>query len=200
MPNYAVLTGDIIKSSQLPDGGLSRIFENLQTAADLLTAWQGQPAFLTRNRGDGWQMVATPDMALRTMFIARAAVRMTDKRFDTRVALSIGAGTIDGTDLADAAGPAFTASGQALETMPKRRSFAVDPSGGTTDAILRLSEEIIGRWTDTQAAIALSALNPSRPTQSELAAHFGISQQAIQQTIDAAGIDCLLDVCEIIDG
>ncbi len=199
MTNYAVLTGDIIKSSQLPEGGLDLIFKNLQSVADTIELWQGTPAYLTRNRGDGWQMVADPRFALRATFAARAAVRMTDRRFDTRIALAIGAGTITGTDLSNAAGPAFTKSGQSLENMPKKRTFSVAPHGGTHSLILRLAEEIIARWTDTQAGLALRALAPNRPTQSELAAQMGITQQSVQQSLDASGIDGLIDICEALD-
>ncbi len=63
MTNYAVLTGDIVKSSRLPEDGLDRIFANLQRVADDIAAWQGSSAYLTRNRGDGWQMAVAPNLA-----------------------------------------------------------------------------------------------------------------------------------------
>ncbi|WP_458790828.1 hypothetical protein [Yoonia sp. MH D7] len=199
MADYAVLTGDIIKSSQLPDGGLDLIFNNLHLAADVIEKWQGAPAYLTRNRGDGWQMVADPRFALRATFAARAAVRMTDRRYDTRIALAVDTGTLAGSDLSTASGPAFIKSGQALEAMPKKRTFSVVPEGGTHSLILRLAEEIIARWTHTQAALALRALAPNRPTQAELALQLGITQQSVQQSLDASGVDALIDICEALD-
>ncbi|MCK0094790.1 hypothetical protein MWU60_04365 [Yoonia sp. F2084L] len=199
MANYAVLTGDIVKSSQLPEGGLDRIFANLERASDLIAGWQDAPTYLTRNRGDGWQMAVAPQFALRAVFAARAAVRMTDKRFDTRVALALGDGVIPGDTLADAHGPVFTASGQALEAMPRRRDMIVVDNESTLAVALRLAEEIIKRWTEAQAEVALLALDPENPSQAALAASLDVTKQTIQQHAEASGIDALIEACEVLD-
>jgi hypothetical protein len=200
MTNYAVLTGDIVKSSDLPDGGLDRIFANLGRAADMIAAWQGAPAYLTRHRGDGWQMAVAPQFALRAVFASRAAVRMTDKRFDTRIALALGTGVISSKTLADASGPVFTASGQALEEMARKRDMVLAGGQGTYGVALRLSEEIIKRWTDAQAEVALLALAPDRPTQAALAAVLNVTKQTIQGHMEASGVDALIETCEMLDG
>lgn len=200
MTNYAVLTGDIVKSSQLPDGGLDRIFANLALAAEQIGTWQGNSAHLTRNRGDGWQMAVSPAFALRSVFVARAAVRMTDKRFDTRIALALGTGIIPGVTLADASGPVFTASGQALEHMPRKRDMVVAGDQGTHAVVLRLAEEIIKRWTEAQAEVALLSLAPQKPTQMAIATQLNVSQQTVQGHIDSSGVDALIETCEVLDG
>lgn len=199
MTNYAVLTGDIVKPSQLPEGGLDRIFANLSRAADDIADWQGSPVYLTRHRGDGWQMAVAPRFTLRAIFAARAAVRMTDKRFDTRVALAIGTGVISGNTLADAYGDAFTASGQALEAMPRKRDMVVAENKGPHAVVLRLSEEIIKRWTEAQAEVALLALSPDNPSQSALADTLDVTKQTIQGHVEASGVDALVEICAIVD-
>ena len=199
MTNYAVLTGDIVKSSDLPDGGLDQIFANLSMAAEHIATWQDAPAYLTRNRGDGWQMAVRPDFALRATYAARAAPRLTHKRYDTRVALAIGPGQIPGATLADATGDVFVSSGRTLESMPRRRLMSFGDPDGVYGIILRLAEEIIKSWTETQAKVALCALAPNRPTQSALAAALGVSQQTVQGHLDAGGIDALVESCEVID-
>lgn len=199
MANYAVMTGDIVKSSQLPDGGLDRIFAHLGRAAEQIAAWQGSSAYLTRNRGDGWQMAVSPAFALRAVFAARAAVRMTDKRFDTRIALALGDGTIPGDTLSDASGPVFTASGQALEHMARKRDMVAAGNAGTYAIALRLSEEIIKRWTEAQAEVAFLALDPSKPTQDALAAKLNMSQQGVQKHLEASGVEALIEICEALD-
>jgi hypothetical protein len=199
MTNYAVLTGDIVKSSDLPDGGLDRIFANLGRAAEKIAAWQGSSVYLTRNRGDGWQIAVSPAFALRAVFITRAAVRMTDKRFDTRIALALGNGTIPGQTLADASGPVFNASGQALEHMPRKRDMVIAGNEGMQAIALRLSEEIIKRWTEAQAEVALYALDPTKPTQDTLATKLNMSQQGIQKHVDASGVEALIEICEALD-
>ncbi|MEM9786505.1 MAG: hypothetical protein AAF801_08375, partial [Pseudomonadota bacterium] len=200
MPNYAVLTGDIVKSSQLPTGGLDRIFASLTKASETIGRWQDAPTYFTRNRGDGWQMAVSAAFALRAVFAARAAVRMVDKRFDTRIALAFGEGTIPSETLADAYGPVFTASGQALEQMPRKRDMVIADSGGTYAVTLRLAEEIVKRWTEAQAEVALHALAPDQPTQTALASALNVTQQTIQGHIDGAGVDALIAACEAYDG
>lgn len=200
MPQYAVLTGDIVKSSQLPGGGLERIFESLTRTSEVISGWQDAPTYFTRNRGDGWQMAVVPSFALRAVFAARAAVRMVDKRFDTRIALALGEGTIPGATLADAAGPAFTASGQALEAMPRKSNMIFADNSGAYAAILHLSDEIIKSWTEAQAEVALLALAPEHPTQAALALALDVTKQTVQAHVDASGVDALVATCEIIDG
>lgn len=200
MTNYAVLTGDIVKSSQLPEGGLDRIFADLKRASEKIAGWQNAPTYLTRNRGDGWQMAVAPRFALRAVFAARAAVRMTNKRFDTRVALALGDGIIPGDTLADAHGPVFTASGQALEDMPRRRDMVVAGNDGTLAIALRLSEEIIKRWTEAQAEVALLALDPRGLTQEALATALDVTQQTVQRHVETSGVDALIDVCDVLNG
>ncbi|MEJ6402392.1 hypothetical protein [Yoonia sp. 2307UL14-13] len=199
MTNYAVLTGDIVKSSNLPEGGLDRIFTNLNMAADRIADWQDGPVYFTRNRGDGWQMAVKPAFALRAIFASRAAVRMVDKRFDTRVALALDEGTIPGETLADAHGPAFTASGRALEDMPRRRTMIFAENSGVYAIVIRLAEKIIEGWTEAQAEVALAALAADKPTQSALASALDVTKQTIQSHVDASGIDALIETCEMID-
>ena len=200
MSNYAVLTGDIVKSSQLPDGGLDQIFKSLTQTADTIGQWQDAPTYFTRNRGDGWQMVVKPDLALRAVFATRAAVRMVDKRFDTRVALALGEGTIQGETLADAYGPAFTASGQALESMPRKRTMIFAENSGVYAIALRLAEEIIKSWTEARAEVALLALHPDNPTQTTIAKTLDVAQQTVQAHLDTSGIEALIETSEMLDG
>ena len=200
MTNYAVLTGDIVKSSQLPEGGVDRIFASLTQTSDIVSRWQDAPTYFTRNRGDGWQMAVPPAFALRAVFACRAAVRMADKRVETRVARALGKGTIPSDTLADAYGPVFTASGQALEQIPRKSNMVFAEETGTYAAVLRLSDEIIKGWTEAQAEGALLALAPDHPTQASLAATLDVTKQTIQAHFDASGVDALIATCEIIDG
>ncbi|MEL6681377.1 MAG: hypothetical protein AAFQ09_01885, partial [Pseudomonadota bacterium] len=199
MPNYAVQTGDIVKSSQLPAGGLDSIFKSLTKASETIGRWQDAPTYFTRNRGDGWQMAVDPGVALRAVFATRAAVRRVDKRFDTRVALALGDGSIPGNTLSDAYGPVFTASGQALEQMPRKRDMVIADGNGGYAVTLRLAEEIIKRWTEAQAEVAMHALAPDQPTQTALASVLNVTQQTIQGHVDGSGVDALIAACELYD-
>ncbi|MEP2843326.1 MAG: hypothetical protein ABJY39_00345, partial [Alphaproteobacteria bacterium] len=60
METWAIFTGDIVKSSAMSRAELDAVFARLEDAAEALTIWQGQPARMTRFRGDGWQMAVVP--------------------------------------------------------------------------------------------------------------------------------------------
>lgn len=197
MDELAVLTGDIVASSRLGPDGLRTVFEALEAAAGRLRRWQGRSARLTRYRGDGWQAVAAPPLAFRAALALRAAVRATAKGHDTRIAVALGPGRIPGDTLADAEGPAFTASGRLLDGMPRRRRMSADAAALPLHVALTLADEIVSRWTVRQAEIAGAVLDAPGATQAELAARLGIAQQTLQGTLAAAGLDGLAEVAAL---
>lgn len=200
MRQVAVLTGDIVKSTQMPLGMLDEVFERLSETAEIVTKWQGSPTYLTRNRGDGWQMLAEPSCAFRAVLAACAAVRSVSKRADTRIALAIGGGHIPGSSLADASGPAFIASGRALEKLKSRRTLAFAETEGVNALFLRLAEEIVARWTEAQAQVALRAFAPAHPTQDEIAKSLGVTPQTVNGHFEAGGFDALIEMCDFLEG
>ncbi len=194
MAELAVLTGDIVKSTQLPDGALEAIFDGLAQAADALAQWSDVDPCLTRARGDGWQVVAPAPLALRAALALRAGVRLTGKDHDTRIGIALGTATLPGPDLSAASGPAFVASGHALDTMARRVRMAASGPVALTTA-LPLADHIAQGWTVRQAQIALATLPPDAPTQEALAQHFAIAQQSLQDIQSAAGLPALTLAC-----
>ncbi|MEL6513802.1 MAG: hypothetical protein AAFY74_09600 [Pseudomonadota bacterium] len=199
MEDLAVLTGDIVKSRELPPDGLDKAFAALGDAARRIEAFGGQPALLTQARGDGWQMVTAPPFVLRASLTLRAAVRALGKEFDTRIGIGTGPGQIRSDSLADASGPAFVASGHALDTMRKGGRMAVEDGSQGLRLAITLANRIVGGWTSRQAEIALESLRLPRPTQDQLASHFDTTQQTIQQHWDASGLPDLLEACEMYE-
>ncbi len=199
MPQLAVLTGDIVKSSALPDGGLAQIFAGLDAAAMAVADWQDVAPRLTRARGDSWQAVCAAPFAFRAALAFRAGVRMTGKAHDTRIGLGIGDGTVTGADLADADGAAFVASGRALDDMARTARLATDTAPLALQTALPLADHISSRWTVRQAQIALASLAVPAPTQDALAEQFGVSRQTVHSLQDAAGIRALIEVCEMLE-
>jgi hypothetical protein len=199
MPQLAVLTGDIVKSSTLPEGGLAQVFEGLDAAAAALAGWQDVAPRLTRARGDSWQAVCAAPMALRAALAFRAGVRMTGKAHDTRIGLATGGGTVAGADLSDAEGAAFVASGRALDDMARTARLFTDTAPKPLQSALPLADHISSRWTVRQAQIALASLAVPAPTQDALADRFDVSRQTIHSLQEAAGIRVLIDVCEMLE-
>ena len=106
----------------------------LADAAREISGWTpGADTRFTRYRGDGWQMhLAEPGLALRAALVLAARLRAADTGLATRAAIGIGRIEDLGTaSLADARGPAFEASGHALDRMRYGRRLAIDGEGVT---------------------------------------------------------------------
>ena len=200
MQNWAVFTGDIVRSSDLEAGGLAQVFVALETAAQQIADWPDGVAPFARFRGDGWQMALTPRYALRAALVMRAAVRRTGKGRDTRIGVGVGAGELMGDDLAGADGPAFIQSGHALDTIKRQCLLAAPDSGQALRIALPLADRIAQGWTPKQAEIALHLLAPQPPTQEALAKQLGTRRQLIQKQADAAGIAALNESCTLYEG
>jgi hypothetical protein len=187
----AILTGDLIGSTEAPPEALERAMEVLAEAALGLSGWTGADTRFTRYRGDGWQMhVAEPSLALRAALVLIARLRAADAGLATRA--TIGLGPIDGlgtASLADGRGPAFEASGHALDRMRHGRRLAIDGAGVTTlhRIIVELLDAWAQHWTAEQAEAAALYLHPDNPTLADIAPRLAISPQAVNYRLSGAG-------------
>lgn len=194
-PAAAILTGDLIGSTRADPADLEAAIDLLAATAEEIAAWMPDapgPRF-TRYRGDGWQLhVAVPALALRALLFLIARLRAADIGLGTRAAIGIGEAASLGTDsLADARGPAFEASGRALDAIGRTRRLAIEGEGVTPwqRIIVDLLDERTARWTRPQAeAMHLAlALRPDEPTLAEMAATLDITAQAVNYRLTGAG-------------
>jgi hypothetical protein len=195
VPEIAVLTGDIIRSSRLSPEALDAAIGALAAGAAAMSAWEGsRDARFSRFRGDGWQCLApSPAMALRAALFLRAHLRALDGGPDTRISVGIGAGSLSASgDLSAASGPAFETSGRGLDKMARAQQFAIawdrPPTGAAViGAVFALCDEISRLWTARQAEVLIETLSPGEELQEALAAQRGVSQQAIAKRLSAGG-------------
>lgn len=188
----AILTGDLVDSTEAAPGVLERAMAELAGAAEGIAGWpDAADTRFTRFRGDGWQLrVRDPARGLRAALVLTARLRAADLDLATRVAIGIGAVESPGTDsLADAHGPAFEASGHALDAIGRGRRLAIAGAGVAAlhRAIVDLLDERTGRWTMQQAEAAALYLHPGDPTLADLAPGLGISTQAVNYRVTGAG-------------
>lgn len=198
---YAVLTGDLIGSTELSPKERQRLPSLLLNTVDRIRigfpgAVQGE---LDIFRGDSWQLVlADPVRALRISLFLRAVILSTpgSRPIDTR--LSIGYGPVDylaeGKHITGS-GPAFFLSGSGLENAWKAcrmgMSFPESVRSRITRAltiIVRLIDLQVGHWTPKQAEAVSGALLGL--TQEEIGRGWvreQVSQQAISQHLEGAG-------------
>jgi hypothetical protein len=191
-PDTAVLTGDLIGSTEAAPEALERAMAVLADAARGVSGWTaGADTRFTRYRGDGWQMhVAEPGLALRAALVLTARLRAADAGLATRAAIGIGrVDSMGSGDLADAHGPAFETSGHALDRMPRTRRLTIDGEGITPlhRIVVDLLDERSARWTREQAEAMALHLAPDNPTLTDIAPRLGISPQAVNYRLAGAG-------------
>ncbi len=131
MRTYAVLTGDIIDSSQLEPERLDASFALLrrlvvefeQTYAGSVV---GQPDIF---RGDSWQLcLQRPSLALTAAVFIRAGFKA--EKLDTRIGIGIGpVERLQKNRISESSGPAFIHSGRILDNLGKHRTMALDGAG-----------------------------------------------------------------------
>lgn len=188
-----VLTGDIIDSTSLGTATLLSVQRALAATADEIRRWPDitQFGFAARG-GDGWQMAFSgPPRALRAALVLTASLKRSDRAFATRIAVAEGEGTLPpGGDTNLAQGPAFTASGRLLADLPKGTTMT-HAAGGAMAAAFVLADGLAQSWTEAQARALGLALDPSAGTRAEMAAALGISRQATDQALSAAGFHAL---------
>lgn len=192
-PQAAVLTGDLIGSTEAAPGAIEAAMARIARVNDRLLV----PAHFARYRGDGWQLyLPSPGLGLATMILIAADLRATGG-LESRIALGLGAPYLDNIsnflevdDLSSANGSAFIFSGRALDGMPKSQRLAL--AGEGTDILhqrlISMIDDRISNWSREQAEAVALALSPEGAlTQSQIAARLGISRQAVAARLHAAG-------------
>ncbi len=122
---YAVITGDIVKSSELDDATRRELFDAMQKIGGELVKWFGKevmPYPLDIFSGDSWQLLlANPARALdaalfyRVSLIAAMGAKKSERKVDTRMVIAIGeVDFVPGTRVSEGEGWAFRESGRAL--------------------------------------------------------------------------------------
>ena len=166
----------------------------LRSAAKTMGEWDEAIVAFDRRGGDGWQIaMAQPLRAFRAAVYLQACLRRMDKRYATRIALSVSKGTLPegpNPDPNAAHGPAFTRSGHLLEKLGPH-SLMGHARGGAQQAAIVLADYIAQGWTQAQARAVAEQLVPKPGPRSEAAKRLGISRQAVDQALWAAGFPAI---------
>lgn len=91
--DYAVITGDVIASSDLEAAQRKLLPATIESIAATLTDWLGadEVAPVAIFGGDSWQLLlATPANALRAALFMRASLLASHLEVDTRLAIAVG--------------------------------------------------------------------------------------------------------------
>lgn len=192
----AVLTGDLIRSTDADAGSVDAALAVLGDAAEEIAKWQSSSARFTRARGDGWQMYLTnPSLCLRACLYLRASLLVHTSELGSRISVGIGTGVLpqDG-DLNSASGPAFVLSGRGLEAMSHNQTLACALeilSGGAVTAVFSLADSHGQNWTQAMARSLAPMLLPNPPSQSNVASRLGLSKQAVRDALKRVDLHTL---------
>lgn len=194
----AVITGDIIDSRRLTD---SRRLHGLleSTLTGLAERYAGG---YQRYRGDGFQLALDrAEAALDAAVAIRAALIAHSEpghRWDARLAVAIGQDTWHpGDALASADGPAFIASGRALDALSEGDAHLTLSHNEAPDApcqalLLRHLDALIDGWSPRAAEVVVLRLEGDL-TQQALAERLGIRQPSVHKRLRAAHWGLLAD-------
>jgi len=204
MHRLAVLTGDIVASTDLNSMVLNQAIDEITRASEDMAGWPtaSQRVGFARRAGDGWQIAfEASQFAFRAALYVRAGLAGLDPQISTRIAISVGDGSFPDTnqrDLNHAIGPAFTASGRALEHMPRGVTLACADTS-TIGAVARLLDALSESWTTVQARTIALALDLPTKTQAQIAESLGVSRQSVAQTLKSAHFPAIRDALDMIE-
>ncbi len=194
---YAVLTGDIIKSTSLPQAEFELVRSRLLDAVREVMNWKrglvkGNAEFF---RGDAWQVLLTnPAKALRVAVFLRASL-LAEGKADSRISIGLGkVESISSRRISLSTGQAFIISGHGLDglTQYSRMTIQIPKATGAISDWLPvvgdLCDSLINQWTERQAEIVCIAVKPEEPTQEAIAEILDppVSRQAVTKALDGA--------------
>ena len=173
MPHIAVITGDLIGSTEVSDPAAFR-----GRLADLLQLTRERSAALaTQYRGDGFQIALSGDvnafeaaLILRTGLIAQSPDR--GNRWDARVAIAFGEGRVSDTDQNS---QAYVNSGRALDSMEKDHLLAYAET-----EVLRLAMRSATGFAD-------DIMNELTPTEAEVLFYYFLDRGSHKSIADKLG-------------
>lgn len=201
MTQAAVLTGDLIGSTEAGPEAVDRAIQTLMVATIEFERLGNldKPLRFTRYRGDGWQVaIHWAGLSFRLATHLLAQLKSAETGLKTRI--GFGFGSIDsfgGEDLAGAHGSAFKNSGRALDSIgPFRRLALSSPEADGIEwieACLETLSYLSDRWSREQAEALSLWVTHQMPfvdrdaTLHELAASLNISRQALSSRLAVAG-------------
>ncbi len=212
--NYAVLTGDLVKSAKLDPVNLKIILQRLQEGQDKFgsvytNSMVGRIAIFS---GDSWQVLMKhKHLSLRAALYFRAMV-IAAKGLDTDTRIAVAWGRIDEETLnpeniSESTGEAFTLSGRALAEMGRSKYLAMEISKNLSQSLhgdltvlppaMILLDEISSRWTEKQAEAMTHALLGTR--QNQIARELNIVPSTVNKGLNAAGWKSMKEYLDLIE-
>lgn len=204
----AVLTADLVESSQYDEKALGKVLDTLKNEFSLMEKSSLTGAVNFRiYRGDSFQgIIKRPENSLKIALQIRSAIKAIPQSFSAKeenyskmadVKLAIGIGSVDfeRESIAESNGQAFQFSGRTLDQMKyeTRKTRLTTPSENINNefnASLFLLDTLIDRWSKASAEVVYFLLKGLK--EREIAEELNISQSAVNQRKKTAGWEPIL--------
>ena len=197
MPDAAVITADIVNSTQLTGVQEKKLFAKLET---LLATYKYE-----FYRGDSFQVyLKQPADALKLLLRLRTQAKELGNEFDIRAAIGIGTVAIPVKKLGVAAGEAFVLSGRALDETGKRDDQQLVIR--TADIKMSPALEVIALFIDyifrgmTGKQARVLALLLDGETQTTAARKIRKSQSTVNKHVQSAGWQEITKLLSVYEG
>ncbi|MEZ5335335.1 MAG: SatD family protein [Methanolobus sp.] len=200
----AVITGDIVKSSEFDYAARNQLIDYLHSSFNLIEKQLelGSSILLPFEiyRGDSFQVVlSSPERALiSSVLLSLRLMLFYSGKKPVNSRISIGIGTIDyipeSGNIGEADGLAFRLSGKNLDKMKQRgQKLLVSTQNPSLNLMFESQcaffDFLADRWTPVQKEILSGKL--SGLTQEEIAYKQGKSQSSISQSLKSAGFNVI---------
>lgn len=188
----AIITGDIVDSSQMTVDERTSILRLLQSLPLLLS-----PLYKTNIeifRGDSFQVkVADPSKVLRIALAIRAIIRANrfvgnNKQWDARLAIGVGTLDYETDSLSTSDGEAYRLSGRGLDLIGRARLYIETPWEDVNKELIvstLFADDIVTGWTPIQSRIMFEKLIKNN-SQEEIGNTLDVSRQMVSKTMKAA--------------
>ncbi|GAB3033905.1 hypothetical protein [Bowmanella dokdonensis] len=192
MPCYAVLTGDLVDSSQVPANHYDTLLYNLdQTLIQICDRFSGSYNIY---RGDAFQLLLNqPDQALHAALLIRLSLKSAQS--DARI--SVGLGKVDNLrqDIKSATGEAFTLSGKGLEQMDHLQRLKISSAASEfqfhMELLLRFADLLVGKTTARQAAALHEYLSLKDNSHQQIARRMNTSRVNVTKLLNQGHYELL---------
>lgn len=199
----AVITADLVDSSNYSEAILDEILKNLNSEFEKLQQEYGEEIDFKIYRGDSFQGVVSKfqhslKIALQLKSLINKVKLKNQKPAnplaDVKIAIGIGSFDYKGDSIAESNGQAFQFSGRTLDDMKNesRKIRLKTPSGNLNsefEASLFLLDAIMEKWSQASAEVVYFLLKGMKET--EIARILNISQSAVNQRKKACGWEAI---------
>lgn len=187
----AIITGDIVDSTNMIGEERNSMLRMLQSLPDLLSPFT--KIDLEIFRGDSFQIRVWESVdSLKVALAIRSHIRSfkfteLNRQWDARLAIGIGTVEYENGSLATSDGEAYRASGRGLDSIGKNR-LTIETPWEEVNKELRVStafaDDIITGWTQSQSRIMFQSLTTDL-SHTEIGDILRISRQMVDKALKA---------------